>query len=183
MLDSSVQLGVVVDERQRVLGLISVDVISEALRAPIAARRTTRPGRGGAMIDGRPFIDLDWIVRNLDDIWARTVDHVTLTVLAVGIGFAISFALAIAIRRYRVLTRTDHRRLRGPLLDPQPGALQPARPVHRHPEHPDRRDRAGQLHDPDPAPQHPGRLRQRPAGDARGGRGDGLHRLAAAVAD
>ncbi len=36
MLDSSVQLGVVVDARDRVLGLISVDAISEALRAPVA---------------------------------------------------------------------------------------------------------------------------------------------------
>ena len=36
MLNSSVQLGVVVDEHDRVLGLISVDVISEALRAPLA---------------------------------------------------------------------------------------------------------------------------------------------------
>jgi osmoprotectant transport system ATP-binding protein len=37
MLASSVQLGVVVDDRERVLGLISVDAISEALRAPAAA--------------------------------------------------------------------------------------------------------------------------------------------------
>ncbi|HET7082121.1 MAG TPA: betaine/proline/choline family ABC transporter ATP-binding protein [Candidatus Limnocylindria bacterium] len=36
MLSSSVQLGVVVDERDAVIGLISVDAISEALRAPQA---------------------------------------------------------------------------------------------------------------------------------------------------
>ena len=36
MLSSSVQLGVVVDERERVVGLVSVDAISEALRAPVA---------------------------------------------------------------------------------------------------------------------------------------------------
>jgi osmoprotectant transport system ATP-binding protein len=35
MLGSSVQHGVVVDERERVLGLVSVDGISEAMRAPI----------------------------------------------------------------------------------------------------------------------------------------------------
>ena len=35
MLGSSVQLGVVVDERERVLGLVSVDAIGEALRAPV----------------------------------------------------------------------------------------------------------------------------------------------------
>jgi len=34
MLGSSVQLGVVVDERERVLGLLSVDAISDVLRAP-----------------------------------------------------------------------------------------------------------------------------------------------------
>jgi osmoprotectant transport system ATP-binding protein len=35
LLGSSVQLGVVVDERERVLGLVSVDAIGEALRAPV----------------------------------------------------------------------------------------------------------------------------------------------------
>jgi osmoprotectant transport system ATP-binding protein len=40
MLASSVQLGVVVDENDRVLGLISVDAISDALREP--ARSTAR---------------------------------------------------------------------------------------------------------------------------------------------
>jgi len=55
------------------------------------------------MREGQPFIDWAWIGRNLDDIWARTVDHVVLTVLAVAIGFAISFALALLIRRFRVL--------------------------------------------------------------------------------
>jgi osmoprotectant transport system ATP-binding protein len=35
MLSSSVQLGVVVDGRERVLGLISVDAISDALREPV----------------------------------------------------------------------------------------------------------------------------------------------------
>jgi osmoprotectant transport system ATP-binding protein len=35
LLGSSVQLGVVVDEQERVLGLVSVDAIGEALRAPV----------------------------------------------------------------------------------------------------------------------------------------------------
>ncbi|MGH2455113.1 MAG: ABC transporter permease [Candidatus Limnocylindria bacterium] len=55
------------------------------------------------MIEGQPLIDLDWIVRNLDDIGQRTVDHVVLTVLAVGIGFVISFGLALMVRRWRRL--------------------------------------------------------------------------------
>ncbi len=37
LLGSSVQLGVVVDERERVLGLVSVDAIGERLRAPVRA--------------------------------------------------------------------------------------------------------------------------------------------------
>lgn len=55
------------------------------------------------MTEGQPLIDWEWIVHNADDIWARTVDHVVLTLLAVGIGLAISFLLALAIRRYRAL--------------------------------------------------------------------------------
>jgi len=43
MLASSVQLGVVVDERDRVLGLISVDAISEALRATAGVATAGEP--------------------------------------------------------------------------------------------------------------------------------------------
>lgn len=44
--------------------------------------------------------DLDWVVRHLDDLAYRTVQHVFLAAIAVGIGFAISFALAVlAVRR------------------------------------------------------------------------------------
>lgn len=56
------------------------------------------------MTDGQPFIDFDWIWRNAGDIGQRTLDHVVLTVLAVGIGFFISFGLALLIRRRRSLT-------------------------------------------------------------------------------
>lgn len=55
------------------------------------------------MSDGQPLVDWDWVVRNLDDIGQRTLDHVVLSVLAVGIGFVISFGLALAIRRRRSL--------------------------------------------------------------------------------
>lgn len=60
------------------------------------------------MTDDAPLVDWAWIVRNLDEIGQRTLDHVVLTILAVGIGFAISFALALAIRRQR--------RLQGPIV-------------------------------------------------------------------
>ena len=42
MLGSSVQLGVVVDERERVIGLVSVDAIGEVLRAPVEAEAPER---------------------------------------------------------------------------------------------------------------------------------------------
>ena len=48
-------------------------------------------------------MDWEWIVRNLDEIGQRTLEHVLLTVVAVVVGFAISFALALLIRRRRWL--------------------------------------------------------------------------------
>ena len=66
LLGSSVQLGVVVDERERVLGLVSVDAIGERLRAPVrSADGTLHPvgdAGGGIMNEGEPFIRFDWIV-------------------------------------------------------------------------------------------------------------------------
>jgi osmoprotectant transport system permease protein len=45
----------------------------------------------------------DWIADNLDVIGGALADHVILTVLAVVIGLAISFAAALAVRRRRAL--------------------------------------------------------------------------------
>jgi osmoprotectant transport system permease protein len=55
-----------------------------------------------------PLVRWDWVLAHADEIWQRLLEHVTLTALAVGIGFALSFALALLIRRYR--------RLRDPIL-------------------------------------------------------------------
>lgn len=49
-------------------------------------------------------MDWDWIVRNLDDIGQRTLEHVLLTVIAVAVGFVLSFGLALLVRRHRWLT-------------------------------------------------------------------------------
>lgn len=49
------------------------------------------------------ILDWDWIGGNLDEIWARTLEHVELTVLAVAIGFVISLPLGILAHRRRVL--------------------------------------------------------------------------------
>lgn len=52
------------------------------------------------MPEGEPLIRWDWLADHTDDIFARLVEHVWLTVLAVAVGFVISFFLAlIAIRR------------------------------------------------------------------------------------
>jgi osmoprotectant transport system permease protein len=49
------------------------------------------------------MIDWPWIADHLDDIAWRTVEHLWLTAIAVGIGFVISFALAIwSVRRRSV---------------------------------------------------------------------------------
>lgn len=55
------------------------------------------------MNPGEPLVDLGWVVGHLDDIGQRVGEHATMTVLAVGIGFAISFALALLVRSRRSL--------------------------------------------------------------------------------
>jgi osmoprotectant transport system permease protein len=45
-------------------------------------------------------VDLDWLLTHLDDVAYRTFQHLLLTAIAVGVGFVISFGLAvIAVRR------------------------------------------------------------------------------------
>lgn len=48
-----------------------------------------------------PLIRWDWIADHLDDVWADALQHVTLTVLAVGIGLVIAFPIAILAQRHR----------------------------------------------------------------------------------
>lgn len=60
------------------------------------------------MTPHEPLVRWGWILDHADEIWQRLLDHVALTALAVGVGFALSFALALLIRR--------HRRLRDPIL-------------------------------------------------------------------
>lgn len=51
------------------------------------------------MPEPEPLIRWDWLAERLDLLAMRTLEHIWLTVLAVGIGCAISFALALYIRR------------------------------------------------------------------------------------
>lgn len=48
----------------------------------------------------QPFFRVDWVINNLDEIGRRLGEHLLMTIGAVAIGFVVSFALAIAIRRY-----------------------------------------------------------------------------------
>lgn len=54
-------------------------------------------------MSGQPLIWWDWIGRNLGLIGDRLAEHVWLTVLAVAIGFLISFPLGVAAHRNRRL--------------------------------------------------------------------------------
>jgi len=46
----------------------------------------------------------DWIAENFDKYWSPLAEHVFLTVVSVGIGFAIAFSLALLAHRRRWLT-------------------------------------------------------------------------------
>jgi osmoprotectant transport system permease protein len=48
-------------------------------------------------------ISWEWIVDNLDEIGAATLEHLQLTLIAVGVGFAISLLLGLAAYRWRGL--------------------------------------------------------------------------------
>lgn len=55
------------------------------------------------MTPNEPLLRWEWILDHADEIWQRLLEHVTLTVLAVGIGFALSSAVVVLIRRYHSL--------------------------------------------------------------------------------
>jgi osmoprotectant transport system permease protein len=47
------------------------------------------------------FFSWDWVAGHLDDIWARTVQHLVLTAVAVTVGIVISLGLSVIALRYR----------------------------------------------------------------------------------
>jgi osmoprotectant transport system permease protein len=64
----------------------------------------TAPLVGAAAIvanDANSFIWWDWVFRRPGEIWQRTVEHVQLTVAAVGIGLLISIVLSLVAVRWR----------------------------------------------------------------------------------
>ncbi len=116
MLLSSVQLGVVVDGRDKVLG---------AHQRGCHQRRAARAGRGchrwrwrcgcrqsrgdiGPVREGQPFFRVDWVVENADVLARRIGEQLVITGIAIVVGFVLSFAVALLVRRYP--------RLYGPVL-------------------------------------------------------------------
>src|SRR5918996_3358511 len=53
-------------------------------------------------MEGEPFIRWNWIAAHLGDIGSRTIQHLELTGIAVGIGFVLAMALSILAVRKRV---------------------------------------------------------------------------------
>jgi osmoprotectant transport system permease protein len=51
------------------------------------------------MTAGEPLIRWDWVASHLDEIGFRLVEHVELTAIAIGVGFAIAFILSLLILR------------------------------------------------------------------------------------
>jgi osmoprotectant transport system permease protein len=51
------------------------------------------------VIEGEPLVRWDWVAAHLDEIGQRLVEHVELTVIAVGVGFVIAFGLSLLIVR------------------------------------------------------------------------------------
>lgn len=60
------------------------------------------------MIPGQPFFRFDWVLDNFDQIGRRIGEHLLVTVIAVVVGFVISFGLALLVRRFP--------RIYGPIL-------------------------------------------------------------------
>ena len=60
------------------------------------------------MREGQPFFRVDWVIDNLDVLGRRVGEQLYITAIAIVVGFALSLALALLIRRYP--------RLYGPVL-------------------------------------------------------------------
>jgi osmoprotectant transport system permease protein len=60
------------------------------------------------MTEGEPLVRVDWVIDHLDVLAQRIGEHLLVTVIAVVVGFSISFVLALAVRRYP--------RIYGPIL-------------------------------------------------------------------
>ena len=62
------------------------------------------------MREGQPFFRVDWVIENADVLARRIGEQLVITGIAIVVGFVLSFAVALLVRRYP--------RLYGPVLGP-----------------------------------------------------------------
>ena len=60
------------------------------------------------MREGQPFFRVDWVIENADVLARRIGEQLFITGIAIVVGFVLSFAVALLVRRYP--------RLYGPVL-------------------------------------------------------------------
>jgi osmoprotectant transport system permease protein len=53
------------------------------------------------VLAAEPLVDWDWVGDHTDDVWVAFTQHLVLTFLAVGIGFALSLVMALVSIRWR----------------------------------------------------------------------------------
>lgn len=51
------------------------------------------------LAQARPLLDWAWIGRNVEEIWAQTLEHLALTGIAVGVGLAVAVGLSVVSLR------------------------------------------------------------------------------------
>ena len=124
------------------------------------ARRRPAPvipnfGRAAACVDGRPrlLLGLGAASTGATRSSRRSSQHIELTLIAVGIGFVLAFALALLAHRVRALEQPIGDRRGADLHDPEPRALPDPLPFIGHHDDDDR-DRARRLLARDPLPEH-----------------------------
>ncbi|HYN64906.1 MAG TPA: ABC transporter permease subunit, partial [Candidatus Limnocylindrales bacterium] len=52
------------------------------------------------MREGQPFFRVDWVIENLDQLGRRVGEQLYITMIAIVVGFILSFGLALLVRRY-----------------------------------------------------------------------------------
>ena len=107
MLEEETQYAPVVDKQGAVAGVLSIEIIGHQLqqeaRAVILAQVEIRDRSGEESCVADNGFCPEWIVDNFDRYVDPFWDHVYLTVVAVAIGFAVAFALALLAYRRRWL--------------------------------------------------------------------------------
>jgi osmoprotectant transport system permease protein len=74
-----------------------------SLSSPVLAQLEIRERTGSGCVAENGFCP-DWIADNIDKYWSPLAEHIFLTLVSVGIGFAIAFGFALLAHRRRWLT-------------------------------------------------------------------------------